>query len=271
MSFCYHGIRQALRWIPLREFWMGSPEDEPERGGDETLHRVILTQGFWLADTACTQALWQAVMGTNPSQFPGAERPVETVNWHDVQAFLQRVQALAPELALRLPTEAEWEYACRAGTTTPFWFGAQITPEQVNYDGRYPYAGGKRGRYRAETVSVHALLCNSWGLYQMHGNVWEWCQDWYAPYAAATADAPAVDPIGSATGADRVLRGGGWFDVGRGARSAQRFAFDPGTRHDGFGFRLALGQARPAAPEALTRGGARPTERSGVGPAWPAP
>jgi formylglycine-generating enzyme required for sulfatase activity len=217
-------VTQRMRWIAPGEFCMGSPEHEPERFSDETLHPVILTRGFWLADTACTQALWQAVMGPNPSQFRGAERPVETVSWDDVQAFLQHLPVLAPELAWRLPTEAEWEYACRAGTSTPFWFGEQITPEQVNYDGRFPYTGGKGGLYRGETVPVQALPCNSWGLYQMHGNVWEWCQDWSAAYAAATAEAPAVDPVGPAAGAFRVLRGGCWFIGGGNARSARRGA-----------------------------------------------
>ena len=169
---------------------MGSPESEPERGNDETQHRVILRRGFWLAETTCTQALWQAVLGENPSQFTGDDRPVERVSWDDVQRFLARLNEAVPDLALRLPTEAEWEYACRAGTTAAFWFGDQITPEQVNYHGRYPYAGGKRGVYRKETVAVQALPCNSWGLYQMHGNVWEWCQDRYGPYPTETVSRP---------------------------------------------------------------------------------
>jgi formylglycine-generating enzyme required for sulfatase activity len=287
MSFSYRGIRQALRWIPPGTFLMGSPEDESERWEDETQHRVILTQGFWLAETPCTQALWQAVMGDNPSQFPGVDRPVETVSWDDAQAFLTRCNNMAPELALRLPTEAEWEYACRAGTTTPFWFGSQITPEQVNYHGNYPYAGGEKGQYRGETVSVYALPCNAWGLYQMHGNVWEWCQDWYALYAAAAADTAAemlgttaepaaVDPVGPAAGDDRVLRGGSWIYHGWLARSAQRYAYRPGRRDDDLGFRLARGQASPAgrAPEAPAGSGVRragQTQRSAVGQARRAP
>jgi formylglycine-generating enzyme required for sulfatase activity len=243
-------VTQRLRWIPPGEFRMGSPESEPERFDSETRHGVLLTQGFWLADTACTQALWPAVMGDNPSHFKGAERPVEQVSWDDVQVFLQRLNEVAPELGLRLPTEAEWEYACRAGTETPFWFGAQITPEQVNYAGNYPYAGGKRGLNRGETVSVKALPCNGWGLYQMHGNVWEWCQDWYAAYADTSAELPAVDPGGPAPGDARVLRGGCWFLSGRHARSAQRGAGGPGGRYGCPGFRLARGQARIEAPEA---------------------
>src|SRR5262249_18000253 len=135
---------------------------------------------------------------------------VEQVSWEDVQRFLARINDAAPDLLLHLPTETEWEYACRAGTTTAFSFGNQITPEQVNYDGNYPHARGKRGLYRRETVPVKALPCNDWGLYQMHGNVWEWCQDWYGAYPAETV----VDPAGPVQGAGRVLRGGGWVSHG---------------------------------------------------------
>jgi formylglycine-generating enzyme required for sulfatase activity len=239
MAFRYRGVRQQLRWIPPGEFLMGSPETEKERYDDETQHPVILTQGFWLADTACTQALWQAVMGDNPSHFKGDERPVEQVSWDDVQSFIGKLNELAPDVNFRLPTEAEWEYACRAGTPTPFWFGEQITSEQVNYDGNYPYAGGKKGQYREETVDVKALPCNDWGLYQMHGNVWEWCSDWYGDYPTDTA----IDPLGAAMGEGRVLRGGGWANVGGLARSADRLRGVPARRLDALGFRLARGQA----------------------------
>ena len=258
-----------MRWIAPGEFLMGSPESEPERLDNETQHLVILSRGFWLAETTCTQALWQAVMGNNPSGFQGPDRPVEQVSWDDVQRFLSRLNAAMPDGGLRLPTGAEWEYACRAGTSTAFWFGDQITPEQVNYDGNYPYAGGQKGMYRERTVSVYALPCNSWGLYQMHGNVLEWCQDWYEPYPIETV----VDPGGPAGGADRVLRGGGWFLVGRLARSAQRNAHDPRHRDANIGFRLARGQAiAGAAPEGQTASRAsraRQTQRSGGGQARP--
>lgn len=124
-------VIQCLRWIPPGRFWMGSPKDEPERWDDEgPQHRVTISQGFWLFDTACTQVLWQAVMGSNPSAFKGADRPVETVSWNDCQDFLKRLNERLPGLDLSLPTEAQWEYACRAGTTTPFSFGANITPER---------------------------------------------------------------------------------------------------------------------------------------------
>jgi len=239
IAFCYLGVRQQLRWIRPGTFIMGSPETEAQRWADEPPHQVILSQGFWLADTACTQALWQAVMEGNPSHFKGEERPVENVSWDDVQDFLVRLNTVAPDPGFRLPTEAEWEYACRSGTTTAFWFGDQMTPEQVNYDGNYPYAGGEEGLYREETVEVKALPCNGWGLYQMHGNVWEWCQDWLGAYPAEMV----VDPRGPAEGEDRVLRGGCWFSSGRFARSASRFAGGPGVRFADAGFRLARGHA----------------------------
>ena len=247
MSFRYRGARQQLRWIAPGEFTMGSPAAEPERAADETQRQVTLTRGFWLGDTACTQAMWQAVMGENPSHFQGAQRPVERVSWNDAQAFIARLNDIVPGGGFRLPTEAEWEYACRAGTTTPFWFGDQITPEQVNYRGDYPYAGGAQGLYRRETVNVQSLPGNDWGLHEMHGNIWEWCADWYSAYH----DSAVIDPAGPDTGEDRVLRGGSWFGLGGDARSAQRLADRPGDRVRAIGFRVARGQTGQAeAPEA---------------------
>jgi formylglycine-generating enzyme required for sulfatase activity len=141
-------------------------------------HRGRLSQGFWLADTACTQALWQAVMGSNPSDFSGdAQRPVEQVSGLDVREFLRKLEVLDPDYRMSLPTEAQWEYACRAGTTTPFSCGQNVTPEQVNYDGNHPYAKGAQGEYRRQTVAVKTLQPNPWGLYEMHGNVAEWCAE----------------------------------------------------------------------------------------------
>jgi sulfatase modifying factor 1 len=253
MAFRYRGVRQQLRWIMPGEFLMGSPASEAERRDNETQHRVILTQGYWLADTACPQALWQAVLGDNPSRFKGEDRPVENVSWDDAQRFIERLNELIPGGGFRLPTEAEWEYACRAGTTTAFWFGDQITPEQVNYDGNNPYAGGRKGKYRKETVAVKALPCNGWGLYQMHGNVWEWCQDWYGEYPLDTV----VDPTGPERGGRRVLRVGSWISGGGRVRSAPRGDFVPSARSDDFGFRLARGQtAQQDEPEARAGNGA---------------
>ncbi|WP_295437578.1 formylglycine-generating enzyme family protein [uncultured Thiodictyon sp.] len=237
VAFRVKGVRQCLRWVPPGRFLMGSPAGEAQRSTDEAQHWVTLTQGLWLADTACTQALWQAVMGENPSRFQGAQRPVEQVDWDQVQQFIGRLNDLLPGLDACLPTEAQWEHACRAGTRTPFWFGDQITPEQVNYDGNHPYPGGAKGLYREQTVEVRALPCNAWGLYQMHGNVWEWCRDWYGDYPTE----PIEDPTGPETGLRRVARGGCWIDRAGHCRSARRSGRGPADRNDGLGFRLARG------------------------------
>ena len=242
VGLTHRDIRQGFRWLAPGQFLMGSPADEAERRNDETQHEVMLTEGYWLADTACTQALWQAVMGENPSRFSNdPQNPVEQVSWGDVDEFIRRlnqqVNQQVPELKACLPTEAQWEYACRAGTRTPYSFGANVTPEQVNYDGHYPYAGGAKGPYREQTVAVSTLPANPWGLYEMHGNVWEWCADWSDDYG----DAAQMNPVGPTDGASRGLRGGSWFDGGRSARSANRFGGVPGDRGD-VGFRLALGQ-----------------------------
>ncbi|MDU9048739.1 MAG: formylglycine-generating enzyme family protein [Candidatus Electrothrix sp. Rat3] len=238
MAFHFQKLRHVLRWIEPGTFMMGSPEDEPERYDDEILHQVTLTEGFWLGATTVPQALWQAVMQENPSHFKGDQRPVEQISWEDTQEFMERLNKEIPGLELILPTEAQWEYACRAGTTTPFSFGENVTTDQVNYDGNYPYAGGEKGEYREETVDVKALPCNDWGLYQMHGNVREWCQDWFGDYPAGSV----VDPVGPSDGRYRVCRGGSWINDARDCRSALRSGFEPGSRHDWIGFRLARGR-----------------------------
>ncbi|MBN2526569.1 MAG: formylglycine-generating enzyme family protein [Deltaproteobacteria bacterium] len=234
------GVVQRFRWIPPGEFTMGSPDGEPKREKNESQHEVILTKGFWLADTACTQQLWEAVMGKNLSRFKGKQRPVENMNWHDCVRFIERINKKSPGLNLSLPTEAQWEYACRANakSNTPFSFGDNITPEQVNYDGNYPYAEGEKGRYREETVDVKSLPANPWGLYEMHGNVFEWCADWFGDYPTGKA----VDPRGPDKGDSRVLRGGSCFNYGRFCRSASRSKVRPDDRLNFIGFRLARGQ-----------------------------
>lgn len=245
------GITQRFRWIVPGTFRMGSPEDEEGHQTDEALHQVTLSQGFWLADTAVAQGLYEAVMGTNPSRFTGdAQLPVETVSWDDAIGFCAALNRRVPGLEAGLPSEAQWEYACRAGTRTPFSFGDTIAPEQVNYDGDYPYGNGRKGLYRERTVAVGSLPPNAWGLHEMHGNLWEWCSDWYGPYSNNTRD-----PEGPAEGSTRVLRGGSWIRDAVYARSAQRDAYDPGSRsYDTGGFRLAPG-----------RWGAGPAERDGSG------
>ena len=238
-AFEVAGVQQVMRWIPPGRFLMGSPDTEPGRDDDERLHPVRLSQGFWLADTACTQALWAAVMaGTNPTDFKNdLQNPVEQVSWTDVvDEFMPRLNARVPALQACLPTEAQWEYACRgdAPVNTPFWFGDQIDSGLVNFDGNDPMPGGKKSEYRRHTVPVTALPCNGWGLYQMHGNVWEWCADGFESLAADEA----VDPV-PPEAAGRVLRGGGWVYDARSCRSAMRSASVPGVRFHNFGFRLA--------------------------------
>ncbi|MCK5854372.1 MAG: formylglycine-generating enzyme family protein, partial [Sulfurovaceae bacterium] len=189
-----NGVIQRFRWIEAGTFWMGSPQDEKERvGSEEAQHKVALTQGFWLADTACTQELWMVVMGENPAYFSDhSQNPVELVNWLESQTFINTLNQIIPDLNAQLPSEAQWEYACRAGTTTPFSFGEMITTDQVNYDGNHPYGGGEKGEYRDKTVAVKALPANQWGLYQMHGNVWEWCQD---QWNEDLGSSPVTDPV----------------------------------------------------------------------------
>ncbi|WP_287463686.1 formylglycine-generating enzyme family protein [Accumulibacter sp.] len=236
------GVVQRFRWIEPGEFMMGSPADEPERGEREgPRHRVRLTTGFWLADTACTQALWLVVMGgENPSAFrEDARNPVERVSWDEVSGaagFVQRVASLAPGVVAELPTESEWEYACRAGSETPFNVGATIGPEQANYNGNIPYAGGRKGEFRQKTVPVKSFAPNDWGLHEMHGNVWEWCADGLRDYADETVE----NPRGSGDPTTDVVRGGSW-SVGAGAlRSAFRGGWPRGSRNEFVGFRFAL-------------------------------
>ena len=231
-------ITQRMRWIPAGSFTMGSHETEDGHSEDETQHDVTLTRGFWLADTACTQAVWNAITGANPSEFKSdevfsAELPVETVSFDDVQKFLTQLnERLGHGSLFSLPTEAQWEYACRAGTDTPFSFGETISTDQANFDGK--------GEYREKTVAVKSLPCNLWGLYQMHGNVWEWCADWYSDYLLDDL----TDPQGPDSGSSRVVRGGGWFVSARDVRSACRSRFVPGFRSHDLGFRV-LSSASP--------------------------
>ena len=237
MGFTYKGVKQLFRWIEPGSFMMGSPSKEPERFSDETQHSVNLTQGFWLAECTVTQALWLAVMDENPSYFKGENLPVERVSWQNAQAFINRLNDLKPALKLCLPTEAQWEYACRAGTKAAFVYGNQIDSSQVNFDGTHPYNSGTPSEYRGQTVVVKTLPPNAWGLYEMHGNVVEWCQDWYDTYSPKNID----DPRGPDKGTSRVLRGGYWVVLGRHCRSACRLNSSPGDSSERTGFRLARG------------------------------
>jgi formylglycine-generating enzyme required for sulfatase activity len=233
-------IELRFRWMPPREFMMGSPEKEPERYYDEgPQHRVAFEDGFWLAETACTQQLWLLVMGDNPARFQGDNlNPVENITWEMAQKFISAVNSRSAGLNVRLPSEAEWEYACRAGTTTPFWFGEELTPDDANYNGTHPYNNGKKGEYREQTMPVKSFQPNLWGLYQMHGNVWEWCQDrWHDNYKGAPQDGSPWEEGGEENRA--VCRGGSWFNYGRYLRSTCRNYDFIGLDVAYFGFRLA--------------------------------
>lgn len=250
------GIIHRFRWIEPTSFMMGSPENEEGRYGDETQHQVILTQGHWLAETACTQALWQAVMRENPSGFKGAQKPVENVSWDDVQNFLKKLNKLNPGLKLRLPTEAEWENACRAGTTGAFNFDGELSLEKVNCRGTWDdYEKWGEGALQ-QTAAVKSYPPNAWGLYEMHGNVSEWCQDWYGEYPSE----PVTDPQGLEKGASRVLRSYSWVSGGKGCRSARRNHGDPSIRYRDVGVRLARGHELK--PVRTVRAGQQPADRS---------
>jgi formylglycine-generating enzyme required for sulfatase activity len=227
-------VTQRMRWIPPGAFMMGSPETELERRNDETLHEVIISRGYWLAETVCTQRLWRAVMEDNPSRCQGDERPVENVSYADVESFVTKLDELLPSSRFSMPSEAQWEYACRAGTSTPFSFGETISTDQANFDGNFPYGDAPREQYRSETVVVKSLPPNAWGLYEMHGNVSEWCFAWYGEYSKERQ----MDPTGSKSGSLRVFRSGSWNHHARIVRSACRNAIHPGDRYDHLGFRL---------------------------------
>lgn len=213
-------------WIPAGQFTMGSPKEEVDRKANETQHRVTLTKGFYLGVHLVTQEQWQSVMGNNPSTFQGDKNlPVETISWNECQEFIKKLRQKDAK-PYRLPTEAEWEYACRAGTTTPFHFGQTISTDQANYNGTFVYGNGKQGQYRQVTTPVGAFPANAWGLHDMHGNSFQWCQDWYGEYPQKDV----VDPQGPDSGTARVMRGSSWASFPDGCRSAWRSYYDPGKR-----------------------------------------
>ncbi|MCP4108156.1 MAG: formylglycine-generating enzyme family protein [Desulfobacteraceae bacterium] len=178
-------------------------------------------------------------MGENPSHFSdcGDNCPVDSVSWDDVQEFIAELNKKG-EGIYRLPTEAEWEYAARAGTTTPFAFGDCLSTDQANYNGDQPLNDCEKGEWRFRTVPAASFQPNDWGLYNMHGNVFEWCHDWYGGYPASAV----TDPTGPSTGSRRIIRGGSWNFGALLCQSAFHFGFSPGERSRSFGFRLALSQ-----------------------------
>ncbi len=209
-----NSIVLEMVYIPSGSFQMGSYE----RSSEQPVHQVTV-QPFYLGKYPITQAQWEAVMGNNPSDFKGAKRPVEQVNWDDAMKFCHKLSEKTGK-TYRLPAEAEWEYACRARTSTPFYFGETITPDLVNYNGDYPYGSAPKGLYRQQTTDVGSFPPNSFGLYDMHGNVWEWCSDkWHGNYSGATTDGSSWE---TGTDNNRVLRGGSWIVVAGYCRSAYR-------------------------------------------------
>jgi formylglycine-generating enzyme required for sulfatase activity/Leucine-rich repeat (LRR) protein len=229
-----NSIGMKFVWIKPGSFTMGSPKEEKERFDSETQHKVTLTKGFYIGVYTVTQEQWQVVMGNNPSKFKGEKHlPVENVSWNDCQEFIKKLRE-KDKKHYSLPTEAEWEYACRAGTTTPFSFGETISPDQANFNN--PLMG--------KTTPVGSFPANAWGLYDMHGNVRQWCQDWLGQYSQEDV----IDPQGVEKGELRVLRGGSWQSRAVYSRSAARAGSEPGSRLYFAGFRLCFFVEEDATP-----------------------
>jgi formylglycine-generating enzyme len=245
-------VTQRLRWIEPGQFTMGSPAIEGQFIDDKDLqqwpdkreqraHLVTISRGFWLADTPCTQALWTELMhGRNPSRFAddadAPQRPVDRVSWEAAQGFITRLRAQFSMADASLPTEAQWEYACRAGTQTAFWWGNKADASKANFGNNH------RGTTVTGCDLAGGYAPNPFGLYDMHGNVWEWCDDGPHPYQ----DRPEVDPVGGADVEVKVLRGGSWGRPAGFARAAYRLRALRGLGWVDFGFRLALRSKSPA-------------------------
>jgi formylglycine-generating enzyme required for sulfatase activity len=240
------GLQLAL--IPAGTFLMGSPDSETERSEDEgPQHQVMLTKPFYLGIFPVTQQQYAAVMGVNPASFHeanggGPDHPVENVSWDDAVEFCMRLSELPEERrrgrTYHLPTEAEWEYSCRGGASfsSPFHYGASLSSPQANFNGNFPYGGAAKGPYLKKTSKVGSYKPNAFGLYDIHGNVWEWCQDWYGEKYYASGE--NQDPQGPKKGDSRVLRGGSWGRYARGCRAADRDWNAPAFRDSDVGFRV---------------------------------
>ena len=215
------GVSLEMVLIPAGNFTMGSPELESGRCYDETQHEVTLTKPYYIGKYEVTQEQWEAVMGDNPSDTKWAKLPVTDLSWEDCKEFIKKLNAKTNG-GYRLPTESEWEYACRGGTTTAYSFGDSLTKSDANInDGDY--------------VAVGSYKPNAFGLYDMHGNVWEWCEDWHGEYPSFAV----TDPKGAASGRHRVLRGGCRYNYASFARSSYRYNNTPAFRNGHYGFRLA--------------------------------
>jgi formylglycine-generating enzyme required for sulfatase activity len=252
-----NSIGMKLTLIPAGKFMMGSPATEQERDPEELLHEVVITKPFYMGVYPVTQGQYAKICGKNPSFFKGDDLPVEQIpqiktpgRGESATEFCKKLSDSPEEKkagrVYRLPTEAEWEYACRAGTTTVFAFGDSLSSKQANFNGGYPYGGATKGPNLQKTVKVGSYAPNAWGLYDMHGNVWEWCSDWYDP--DYYKNSPREDPPGPPKGVLEtgfknqflaVVRGGCWLEEGRGCRSAYRFRFQPNEVYRLVGFRVA--------------------------------
>jgi len=238
-----NGVDIVIVYIPAGEFLMGSQETEEGRRTDEgPQHRVVINKDFWMGKYEVTRGQWIAVMGEDEAWFEGGNNyPVEWLSWNESQDFIKKLNEKTG-LKFRLPTEAEWEHACRAGTTTPFHYGESISSDQANFNGNYPYGGAKKGVYLETTCPVGSFQLNAWGLYDMHGNVWEWCED---VYKADIYNHPELytknsigNPVYSGEGLYRVIRGGGWLGNSNQLRSASRASYSYAQNY--VGFRLVL-------------------------------
>jgi formylglycine-generating enzyme required for sulfatase activity len=235
------GVRMTFVLVPPGKFRMGSPQGEKDRVKDETLHTVTLTEPFDLAKTELTQAQYEVLTEENPSKFKGRDKPVEQVSWEEARRYAEKLTKKRGDGCLyRLPTEAEWEYSCRGGRSCskPFGIGDGLSLSfgEANFNWRHPYGGAKAGVPSASTCDVSLYPANALGLHDMHGNVWEWCQDWYEPYPGSDVTNPVgCPPRGTAP----VIRGGSWSHFGWESRAARRGTDQPGFRAFDVGFRLA--------------------------------
>ena len=235
-----NSLGMTFVYIPPGSFHMGSPAHETSHHPDERLQEVHFRQGFYIQTTEITQQQWIQAMGSNPAKYQNGNLslPVEYVSWNEVDAFIKRVRELTQSSAYRLPREAEWEYACRAGTTTAFAFGNCLKTNQANFDGSNPSLGCPKGQYRRRTMPVASFSPNAWGVYDMHGNVWEWCDDWYG--SRSSNKRALIDPRGPKTGRKRVIRGGSWDFMAHDCRSANRDRAAPNIRLPDIGARLVF-------------------------------
>jgi formylglycine-generating enzyme required for sulfatase activity len=243
------GVDMVFAWVPPGTFLMGSPPDEEQRDESEAQHRVILTEGFYLGVHPVTQAQWRAIMDREFSQFKSNDLPVVNVSRQECRQFCKRL-AVRDGGNYRLPTEAEWEYTCRAGTTTPFHTGDTLSTDQANFRGTWRYGKGRKGVYRRRTTPAGRFPPNSWGLCDMHGNVFEYCSDWYGDYPQGEV----TNPVGPARGRNRVYRSGSWFFSAASCRAAYRNCGAPGARSVHNGFRLARSFMPVAAKRESVRG-----------------